>query len=149
MAMQKVRLSAIFAVITVATIVVTALGALTASYPFNNMARIKAVGVSVYWYNNGTSPVSTIDWGILAPGETTAKTIYIHNNGTVPVILNMAISEWVPNTAATYITVTWNCSNYVLNAGYYVGAALNLSVNSTISGITSFSFNLVITGTEK
>lgn len=146
--MQRVSLGTLLAIVT-AAIIVTALGALSASYPFNNTATIKAVGVSIYWYSNGTSPVTTIDWGTIAAGESVAKTVYIRNNGTVPVVLNMTTSEWTPSTAANYITVTWNCSNYFLSAGHVVGATLNLNVNSTISGITNFSFRITITGTEQ
>lgn len=145
--MQKVRLGTLLAIVA-AAVIITALGALTASYPFNNTATIKAAGVSVYWYSNGTSPVTTIDWGTVAPGGSVTKVIYIRNNGTVPVVLSMVTSAWSPSTAANYITVTWNCSSYTLNAGYVVGAALNLSVNSTISEITTFSFSITITGTE-
>jgi hypothetical protein len=146
MAMQRMRLSALLTIVA-AAMVVTALGALTASYQFNNTATVKAVGVSVYWYSNGTSPVTTIDWGTIAPGESVTKIIYIRNNGTVPVTLSMTTSGWSPSTASSYITLTWNCTNYNLNAGFVVAAALTLNVSSTVSGITSFSFDIVITGT--
>lgn len=150
MTTQNIRLSP-FLIIAITAVVATVLGtlALTASYTLNNTAAIKAVGVSVYWYSNRTSPVTTIDWGTLAPEETVNKIIYIHNNGTIPAALSMTTSEWVPSTAANYITVTWNCSDYVLPAGHVVGATLTLSVNSTTNGLTNFSFSIIITGTEQ
>lgn len=146
--MQRIKVGMLLTIVTV-TFVAVALSALTALYSFHNTATIKAAGVSVYWYSNGTSPVTTIDWGMLAPGETVTKTIYVRNNGTVPVVLSMTTSGWSPAAAANYITVTWDRSGYVLNAGHIVGVNLTLSVNPAISGITNFSFSIIISGTEQ
>jgi hypothetical protein len=148
MAMQRISLGALLA-IAAAGVIASALGALMASYTFNNTVTVKAAGVSVYWYSNGTSPVTTINWGNIAPGTSATKTIYIRNNGTVAVVLSMTTELWNPSTAQNYITLNWNCTSYVLNAGSVVGAVLTLNVSSNISGITEFTFNIVISGTEQ
>jgi hypothetical protein len=148
MAMQRLSLGALLA-IAVVGVIASALGALMASYTFNNTATVRAVGVSVYWYSNRTSPVTAIDWGNIAPGGTATKTIYVCNNGTLPITLSMVTEQWSPTTATNYITLNWNCTGQVLSPGDVICAALTLSVSQSISGITSFSFNIVITGTEQ
>ncbi|MEM3673346.1 MAG: hypothetical protein QW468_03880 [Candidatus Bathyarchaeia archaeon] len=148
MAMQRISLGALLAIAAVG-VIASALGALMASYTFNNTATVRAAGVSVYWYSNRTSPVTAIDWGNIAPGETATKTIYLYNNGTIAVKLSMTTGQWSPATAANYITVNWNCTGQILSPGAVVCAALTLNVSQNISGITSFSFNIVITGTEQ
>jgi len=50
--------------------------------------------------------------------------------------------------ASSYITLDWDRDDYVLSSGESVQAVLTLSVSSSITGITSFSFDIVITGTE-
>lgn len=146
--MQKISLGALLVIVSVG-VIASALSVLMASYTFTNTATVKAVGVSVYWYSNCTSPVSIIDWGTIAPGELATKTIYIRNNGTVAVTLSMTTEQWFPSTAQNYITLDWNCSDQLVNSGSVVCAVLALNVSSSVSGITSFTFDIVITGTEQ
>jgi hypothetical protein len=42
----------------------------------------------------------------------------------------------------------WNRAGYVLAVGASVQAVLSLTVSSSISGVTSFSFDITITGTQ-
>ncbi|MEM2704031.1 MAG: hypothetical protein QXR45_12815, partial [Candidatus Bathyarchaeia archaeon] len=128
--------------------ILAAFGALVASRTISNVGRLKAVGVGVYWDGSCTNPVSSIDWGILDPGGTKSVTVYIKNEGNVQLKLSMATSNWNPSSASSYITLSWDRQNYVLAAGSVVSAVLTLSVSSSISGVTSFSFDITITGTE-
>jgi hypothetical protein len=74
--------------------------------------------------------------------------VYVRNEGTVSVTLNMTKGNWNPSSASSYITLTWNKEKYVLPAGQVVTAVLTLSVSSSVSGVTSFSFDITITGTQ-
>jgi hypothetical protein len=147
MAMQKITIGTVLA-IAVLGMVVTALGALVATRTISNTGSLKAIGVGVYWDSSCTSAVSSIDWGALEPGVTKNFTIYVRNEGNVQVKLSMTTSNWNPASASSYITLTWNRDNYVLTAGSVVSAVLTLSVSSSISGITSFNFDIIIAGTE-
>lgn len=148
MAMQKVTMGTVLA-FAVLGMVVTALGALVATRTISNTGYLKAIGVGVYWDSGCTSAVSSIDWGALEPGVTKNFTIYVRNEGNVQVRLSMTTSNWNPPSASSYITLSWNRENYVLTAGSVVSAVLTLSVSSSISGITSFSFDIIIAGTEQ
>jgi hypothetical protein len=101
-----------------------------------------AAFTSEYTSENG------ITWTAVSPGGSTTQTVYIRNEGSQTVTLQMATSNWSPSNADDYITVTWNREGQTLTAGQSINATLTLSVSSSISGITSYDVNIIITGTE-
>jgi hypothetical protein len=146
--MEKMHVGAILAVAaTLIAVSVLAASLLTAYQTVPNGGNVKAVGVGVYWDNPCTSNVTSIDWGIVGPGSSANKTVYIKNGGNTREALNMTTANW---NAGVYgnITLSWNDEGYLLDPGSVVQAVLTLSVSSSISGVTSFSFNMIITGTE-
>lgn len=147
MAMQKITMGTILT-IAIVGMVVTAVGALVATRTISNIGSVKAIGVGVYWDSSYTNAVSSINWGELQPGVAKNVTIYVKNEGSVKMKLSMTASNWSPTQASSYMTLSWNRENYVLNPGSVVSAVLTLSVSSSISGITSFSFDVIISGTE-
>jgi archaellum component FlaG (FlaF/FlaG flagellin family) len=147
MAMQKATMGAVLA-IAVMGLMVSALGALVATRTISNSGSITAVGVGVYSDSGCTTALSAISWGTLNPGDVKTYTMYVKNTGNVPVTLNMTVGNWNPLSASSYITLTWNQEKYVLPAGQVVQAVLTLSVSSSVSGVTSFSFDITITGTQ-
>jgi hypothetical protein len=147
MAMQKISMGAVLAIAILGT-VATVLGAFVATRTISNVGSMKAIGVGVYWDSGCTNAVSSIDWGSLEPGVTKNFTIYVRNEGNVQLKLSMTTSNWNPASASSYMTLSWNRENYVLAAGSVVSAVLTLSVSSSISEITSFSFDIIIAGTE-
>lgn len=149
MAMQKITVGTVLAIAVIATVTGLAAALLVANQTISNTGNVKAVGVGVYWDSSCTDEVSSIDWGDLGPGETKDVTIYINNEGSVAVMLTMTNDNWNPASASSYITLTWNRENHVLNPGSVVEAVLTLLVSSDISGITNFSFDIIITGTEQ
>jgi hypothetical protein len=84
----------------------------------------------------------------LDPGATTTATIYLKNEGNVPVTLSISAGNWNPASASSYFTLTWNRGGYVLAVGASVQAVLSLAVSSSISGVTTFSFDITITATQ-
>ena len=147
MAMQKATIGTVVAM-AVMGLMVSALGALVATRTISNSGSVTAVGVGVYSDSGCTAALSAIPWGTLNPGDVKNYTIYVKNTGTVSVTLNMTIGNWNPSSASSYITLTWNQERVVLPAGQVVPAVLTLSVSSSVSGVTSFSFDITITGTE-
>jgi hypothetical protein len=149
MILQRIPREIVFMVVLLAIVVsTTALSLLIANHTIPNMGNVKAVGVEVYWEYTCETNVTSIDWGYLEPGETKNVTVYIRNNGNVPVMLAMSTDNWNPSFAFTYISVSWNRQNYVLAPNAVIETYISLSVASNITDITSFSFDLIITGTE-
>jgi hypothetical protein len=158
MAMQKAAIGTVLA-IAVMSIVVSALGALVTTHTIPNSGNIRVVTpppppppasvvVGVYSDSGCTTALPSISWGTLDPGGSTNATAYLKNEGNVPVTLTMSTGNWTPSSASSYFTLTWNRQNYVLAVGSVVQATLTLSVSSSISGITNFSFDITITATQ-
>jgi uncharacterized repeat protein (TIGR01451 family) len=147
MAMQRATIGTVV-VIAVMGLMVSALGALVATRTVSNSGSVTAVGVGLYSDIGCTTALSAISWGTLNPGDVKTYTIYVRNEGTVSVTLNMTVGNWNPSSASSYITLTWNKQNTVLSAGSVATSVLTLSVSSSVSGVTSFSFDITITGTQ-
>lgn len=104
--------------------------------------------IGVYSDSGCQNVESNIVWGTFSPSDTVTQTVYVRNEGSASVILSMTASDWNPSTAWSYMNLTWDYEGYVLTAGSVVSAVLTLSVSSSISGITTFSFNTTITGAQ-
>lgn len=122
-------------------------GLLSTTRTLPSTGTIMAINVEVYWDGAGTQNVTSIDWGIPAPGDVVNKTVYVKNTGNNPMNVSMSISSWAPAGASTYLSVTWDQEGAVVAAGGTVKAIISLGVSSGITGITDFSFNIVIEGT--
>ena len=147
MAMQKATIVAVLALAVVATLV-GALATLTVTQTFSNTGTVNAIGVGVYSDAACTNVLSSVSWGTMNPGDTPTQTIYVLNNGTIPVTLTMTYGSWSPSSAGSYITLTWNQQNTQLAVGAVATAVLTLNVSSATSGVTSFNFDITITGTQ-
>ena len=107
---------------------------------------VVAINVGVYSDAACTLNLTSIDWGSVYPGGSVSHTVYVKNIGNVPMTLSMAATGWNPAGAAGQINVTWDKENVVLNSGQSSSATITLSVSPSISGVTSFSMSIVITG---
>jgi hypothetical protein len=145
-------------------LVVSALGALVSTRTVSNTGTIRivtpppspspspppspppSVQLGIYSDSGCTTVLSSIPWGTLDPGSTATSTIYVRNEGNVPATLSVQASNWNPASAQSFFTLAWNRNGYVLAVGASVQAVLNLTVSSSISGITTFSFDITIAG---
>jgi hypothetical protein len=132
------------ALVLMASVVVTAQSLLQQQQTFRNYAKVKAVGVGVYWLN-GTE-VTEIDWGLLAPGENKSVVVQMINEGTVTIKLMMNTSNWDPPEAESYIDVSWEYYDTPLYPDDVFVTNMTLSVSPAIQGIKAFSFDITITG---
>lgn len=108
---------------------------------------IQTVNIALYSDAGLTQSLTSVDWSSLTPGSTTTKTIYIKNTGTQSVTLSLSTSNWTPSSANGPISLNWNKESTTLAANQASSAVLTLQVQSSISGITSFSFSITVTGT--
>ena len=122
------------------------LSSLQTSRTISNSGAVKAIGVGVYWDDECTSPVSSIDWGIIEPGSSKDVACYIRNEGNSASTLSMNTSNWNPSSAKTYITLSWNYGGQSINPNEVVEVTFTLSISASIQGITSFSFDITIVG---
>jgi hypothetical protein len=114
----------------------------------SNTGSIKTAGVGVYSDSACTTKVTSINWGTIEAGSNASATVYIRNEGDAAATLSKTTSNWSPSTASTYITLNWNYAGATLNANDVVQVKFTLVVSSSISGITSFSFDITITATS-
>ena len=75
-------------------------------------------------------------------------TVYIKNEGNAAETLSSTAENWNPSTASTYMSLTWDYGGQVIDVGEVVQVTLSLSVSDTIEGVTSFSFDIVIIGSD-
>jgi hypothetical protein len=120
--------------------------AVQTSKTLSNSGSVKGVGVGIYQYQNCTSPVTSINWGMLNPGASVNDTVYIRNEGNTPATLSMTTSNWNPSNASSYITLNWNYGGQTLSVNQVIQVKFTLTISSSISGITNFSFSITIVG---
>jgi hypothetical protein len=116
----------------------------TRAIPSSGM--VVAVNVGVYCDSACTLNLTSIGWANVYPGSSVSRTIYMKNTGNAPVTLSLNTASWNPAIADGQITLALDRENVVLNAGQSTPATLTLNVSQGISGVTSFSMNIVITG---
>jgi hypothetical protein len=110
---------------------------------------IGGVGVGIYWDQFCTNRTLSLHWGLINPGSNNTLTVYIRNEGNSPASLWLTTSNWTPSAASGYMTLNWNYSGITLSADEVIPTELTLSVSPTVSGITDFSFDAVITTTAR
>ena len=149
MAMKKLSTGAIIAIIAITGmfLTLTTAGLLSVNQSISSSGSLTTVNVGVYSDSAYSQPLTSIDWGTISPGTTVTRTIYVKNTGNTQITLSMTTNGWSPTSANGPLTLTWNREGTTLSAGISTAATLTLSISSSISGITTFSVNIVITGT--
>lgn len=110
--------------------------------------KIATIGVDAYSDSNCTTILKEINWGNnILPNSTLSQVIYLKNNGTCAITLSMNTSGWT-STHLTPFNLSWNCTNYKLEANNSTGAELSLTIPNDVTASTTFSFNITITGTS-
>ncbi len=122
-------------------------GLLNTSRTLPSTGTIMAINVEVYWDIAGTQNVTSIDWGVPEPGDVVNKTVYVKNTGNNPMNISMSTSNWTPAGASTDLSLIWDQEGVAVASGGTVQAILSLDVSPGISGVSDFSFNIVIEGT--
>lgn len=114
----------------------------------SSTGTIQTVGVGVYSDSQLTTPVTAITWGTLEPGASQDFVCYIRNEGNAPSTLTLAISNWSPPAASSYLTLSWDYTGQSINPGSAVLVTFTLEVDPSITGITTFGFDITIIGSS-
>ena len=108
---------------------------------------IDAIDVGVYSDGNCSDDVSFIDWGNIEPGLVKNVSLFFRNEGTVAADLFLSTDNWSPSNASEFLTLTWDYSGRTLDLFEIVAITLTLQVSPSVSGIKTFSFDIVIGAT--
>jgi hypothetical protein len=134
--------------ITALALALTTAAVLSSSQNVPLSGTINAVNLGVYTDSQCTIPATALTVGTLNPGGTTTQTVYVKNTGNIPETLTMTTTNWTPSNANTYLTLSWNLQNTVLNAGAKATATLTLTAAANTGTLTTFSCDVTLTGTQ-
>lgn len=107
---------------------------------------IRTVGVGIYTNGYCLESASAVDWGQITPGESISRRFYLRNEGNSDVLLSLYTTNWTPETAENYMTLTWDYAGQSISPNQVISVTLTLSVQSSISGIETFNFDIDIIG---
>jgi len=108
-------------------------------------AILRLVGCSVWDYHFSSVPITRIDWGVLEPSETAFRSVLIKNEGCDPVTLSIYAENWVPVSVDAWIHFSTDYSNNSVIAPLTAfPVTLILGVSADVHGVTSFSFDIVV-----
>ena len=149
MEIQRLSPGAIIAIVAIAGLflTLTTAGLISINQSLPSTGTVSTVNVGVYSDSSCTQQLTSISWGSVAPGSSAARTVYVKNTGTNQITLTMTKANWNPISANGPITITWDKESTTLTANQIATATLTLSVSSSISLITTFNVDVVITGT--
>ncbi len=106
---------------------------------------VKSINTGIYSDQACTTPVASIDWGLLEPGGIATRTVYMRNEGNSNATLVMTLSNWSPGNASTYIDLNWDYTGQALSINQIMQVRFTLYVQENVQGFTDFSFDLTIT----
>jgi len=113
-----------------------------------NVSAVEGNGVGVYWDSSCTNEVLSIGWGTLTPGSMKDIVVYIRNEVEEPIYLILNTTNWNPLKASDYLALKWDYSGQRMNPDEILQITLTLSVSNYIEGISSFSFDIIINGSN-
>ncbi len=105
-------------------------------------------GIGVYSNGQGTTSLTSLSWGTLQPGGTQNVTCYIKNEGNTATTLSLETSNWNSTPAQDYLDLSWNYNGTPIDPDVVVQISLTLTVDSNIQGVSTFSFDITIVGSN-
>lgn len=112
--------------------------------------QIPSGGIVVYgtgaaYYDLGkATPITFLDWTTMDPGTNKNLTVYVYNNSTQPADLNITAQDWQPTNCPGYMAFTTDYNGTALKAYELRMVNVTLTVHMNCTGITDFSFDIVI-----
>jgi hypothetical protein len=81
---------------------------------------------------------------MIEPGSMNNATVYVRNEGNVAANISLATENWNPSNASDYLALSWDYDGRLLNPREVAQVTLTLIVSSSVHGIESFSFDIII-----
>ena len=128
------------------------------SSPYPSPTTNPNVSFDIFTSLSDTQEVTSVSWGTINPGSITEHDIYLKNTSPAATTLTSfygSTSNWSPADAANYLNVYMvyvlvngtevNNLPSPLSNGQQVHARLCLQVDSNVTGVTNFSFQITLT----
>jgi len=143
---------AVIAVILVAGIlsglVITTVSSLyQTSSTISSVGTFKAIGIGVYWDEQATSSVDTLNWGFIAAGSQKSFTVYVKNEGLLPLTLSISASNWDPQAASNFLALNWDYNGQTVAGRTTLPVVITLTVSGGVNGVDTFNFDVTSVGT--
>jgi len=138
---------AIFSVFLVGLVLgAVVMGAAVSLVQIQNIGTIRSIGVEVYADGGLSQILCQIAWGTLDRGESASFSAWIKNTGSDAQRLVLWTENWIPTDAQKFIVLSWDYANFWIPAGDSLQVEFTLSVDPTIEGVSSFSFDIWVKG---
>jgi len=121
-------------------------GLLSGAVRVSSRAQVKSVGVDAFKDAECTLQLTMIDWGFLEQGQTKNCSAYLKSTSNVAITVSMIIEDWNPLNATSLIGCIWDAEGRQISADEVIAVNFTLTVNQSTTGLKSFSFTIVITG---
>jgi len=145
------RTYALIAYVLIAAIIVVAVLEVVYVDPFSwqlhTIGSVTTIGFEMASCSCGTPLLTSIDWGTFNAGDTHTVTGWALNTGNSNITLSFTVQNWNPTAAEQYIVFGWNYTGETIQAGGELPINLTCTVLSSVTGISSFSFDITITAT--
>lgn len=99
--------------------------------------------IGVYWDENCSVSVDSIDWGILSSGEARKVVVYVRNEGNESFVLTLINANWNPEKAFDYMRFALSCGETRMGIGEVVDVTPSLIAYPYVTGVTNFSFDII------
>jgi len=106
--------------------------------------NINETEISLMIYNDSdcTTPLKSINWGILEKGEAINFTIYLKNIGNKVCIAKCNFTNWSPKETEAYIAINWDSEGVILKPEEVHKAIISLDASESFTGISDFNFDI-------
>jgi len=101
-------------------------------------------GIDLFSDASLSAEISSINWGVLEPGDSSEVSIYVLNKNEDPIFLGMLPEKWDPPAAQQFLDLSWNYSGAALGSNEFTEIILTLTVSGEISVIKAFSFDVSV-----
>lgn len=116
------------------------------SFYFRGRTFSRTASLGLYSDRACTKSISSLDWGIVAAGNSAFQTVYLKNLGSSYLMLSLSTMNWEPSNAEGIVGLSWDREGFLLAPYRVTLATLTLSVSPDASGLTTFSVDAVVYG---
>jgi hypothetical protein len=149
MVLPKIQLTVVALILVAIALTATTYGAISVNQSLSTNGSITVTpNLALYSNSACTTSLSTIDWGTITPGNNQTRTVYVKNTGTgTSLTLSISTNTWTPTSANGPITISWDKEGTRIAPGQSTTAVITLTSSSSIVDITTFSVQILISGT--
>jgi hypothetical protein len=118
------------------------------SPPIQSTGTIRGIGITIFQGSTCTQELYNISWGAFIPGDNKTTLVYVKNTNTTTVTLAFITQNFNQIETETFLSLSWDYQNTILLQNDILPLSLTLTVDPTITNVTTFNFEIVIIATE-